>query len=364
MTTAIGPAPDGGGLELSIECTASPSARFGAVHTVTIHPDWNVTTPHDLEAERVAVVFGGWSSCLDFADGVASAYRRLLGVMAREVPLERDAGGRWLTSEAPGCCPQPRGFDSLDGAVVHEASVPHLAKAFGTTHWQVEQIRSAARSIWSKMSDPALVVGGADGYQALWDRGIHPARVQRIAERMPASARPLTVKLYASVEYRDIDIDWLADVVAVYPTPEFADWCVWHAAVRDLIPPAEVAALRGLGLAARDAMIALEGGLDAETISSIAGAAEASAPTIARWRGAWAAVGCAPSGEHYRLLADHRALHVRPQPTEVDDVCAAVAGSVDRTEVAVMLAIEPHRERVIAALRRGVRSAADPRLLT
>ena len=58
----IAPGPDGAPLTLEIECRTSPRARKGALHEVTIEPDWAVSTPHDIAAERVAAAFGGYTS--------------------------------------------------------------------------------------------------------------------------------------------------------------------------------------------------------------------------------------------------------------------------------------------------------------
>ena len=77
----IVPAPLGRELDLTIECTSDPYERFGTQHRVIIHPDWTVETPHDLEAERIARSFGGWSTCLAFVERVVPAYRGALEMM-------------------------------------------------------------------------------------------------------------------------------------------------------------------------------------------------------------------------------------------------------------------------------------------
>ena len=64
-----------------IECSSDPSERRGVTHRVIIHPDWTVDVPHDIEAERVARSFGGWSTCLELVERVIPAYRRALDLM-------------------------------------------------------------------------------------------------------------------------------------------------------------------------------------------------------------------------------------------------------------------------------------------
>lgn len=58
------PAPGGGAVTIVVPCSTSPDFSSATTHEVTIGPTWSLTTPHDLEAERVAVAFGGYSSCV------------------------------------------------------------------------------------------------------------------------------------------------------------------------------------------------------------------------------------------------------------------------------------------------------------
>lgn len=79
--TTIGPGPGGGPLTLMLECRLSPTAVTGERHPVTIHADWRVETPHDLEAERVAAAFGGYTSCLELVDRTLPAFRTSLRML-------------------------------------------------------------------------------------------------------------------------------------------------------------------------------------------------------------------------------------------------------------------------------------------
>lgn len=362
MTSALGPAPGGKPLVLAIECTAAPADQFGLLHTVTVQSDWSITVPHDLEAERVAALFGSWSSCERFASAAVPAYRRMLQVMARSAELERTRAGLWETSRAPGCCTPPQTFGSRFEALVHEISPSHLAAAFGTTARAVAVVAAAGRGAWSRAVDPSLVERGEAGYRELWDRGVHPERVAELAAALPAALRPLPVGMCADAERRDIDIVWLAGVAAVFPTAEFTSWCVSSADIPTRVTAAEVSELRTIGLSARDAMTALEGGVAAAVIAEAAHAAGAGAASLARWLAAWARIGCTPTGAHYRMLADRRLLHARPLAADVDAFLASADGAVDRTEAAVMLALEPSPQRVLAAIRRGARTATELRM--
>ncbi|WP_454129543.1 hypothetical protein [Microbacterium aurum] len=292
-------------------------------HTVHVHSDWTVAVPHDLEAERVAALFGGWSSCERFASAAVPAYRRLLEVMAGVAGLARTPGGAWATSRAPGCCTPPQAFGSRFEALRHETSPAHLAAAFGTDARAVQSVAAAGREAWSRGADSSLVEGGEAGYRELWDRGVHPDRVARLAQALPAGVIPLPVEAYAESVRRDVDAVWLAAVAAVSPTAEFASWCVSSTGGSARIAVVEVSALRDLGLLARDAMTAMEGGVAAAAIAEAVRVSGAGAASLARWLGAWARVGCAPTWAHYRLLADRRRLHARPLAADVDTLVAA-----------------------------------------
>ena len=67
-TPRSGPEPGGAPLEVVVRCRTSPTAEDARTHPVTIHPDWSVTTPHDLDAERVGMALGGYCSCVELVD--------------------------------------------------------------------------------------------------------------------------------------------------------------------------------------------------------------------------------------------------------------------------------------------------------
>ena len=60
------PTPDGSPLLASIRCWTSRAPKAPhRTHAVTIDATWQVTVPHDLESERLAVALGGYLSCLE-----------------------------------------------------------------------------------------------------------------------------------------------------------------------------------------------------------------------------------------------------------------------------------------------------------
>lgn len=88
----LAPRPDGGPLTIVVECRTSPRARTGALHEVAIQPDWTLSTPHDVEAERVAAAFGGYTSCLTLIDETIPRTTGAAGAAARAVSMSTRAG--------------------------------------------------------------------------------------------------------------------------------------------------------------------------------------------------------------------------------------------------------------------------------
>lgn len=153
MPTEIGPTPDGGVLTFHIECRPSPTASRGPRHAVTIHPDWEVETPHDLEAERVAVAFGGYTSCLKLIEKSIPAFRMVLPILVRRelAPIQRDAHGDWhLSSDAQvaKCC-RGRRFLSAAAAARHVRGAAHISRAFDAPQWQVASLLRATTQAWN-----------------------------------------------------------------------------------------------------------------------------------------------------------------------------------------------------------------------
>ena len=57
-------------------------------HDIVIHEDWTVTTPHDLEADRVAAAFGGnRHTCMDLKDDLFAA-ELAFGAVTRSAPRQ------------------------------------------------------------------------------------------------------------------------------------------------------------------------------------------------------------------------------------------------------------------------------------
>ncbi|MDL9978638.1 hypothetical protein [Microbacterium candidum] len=368
----LGPAPAGQLLTVNVECTGSPVDRFGVLHPVTIRPDWTVHTVHDLDAERVGVLFGGWCSCLHFVERIVPAFREGLQLMAAPRGLPRD-GDVWDNFPSQGC-PQSKHFHhDLEAAVRHELSAAHVSGQYGADGWadrqvaavaeaQFRAVMSAAAAVWANAADPDLVTGGRDGYLELWAAGMLPTQVAEIAAAFPDQALSFSTAFFRRIHFHGIDIDWLQAVVTAYPTG-LAEWAAQLDRGSLRVDPRELRRMRDLGLTGHDAIGLIEAGVPLAAVTELAVLPNVSGSTAARWLTLWYKIGVHPGPDHYQVLAAHQALHDRPSHSTLDMLCNSLDSVAtplpDRTEVAVMLALTGDPERVSQAVRRGVRRAVD-----
>ncbi len=336
---AATPVPGGGDLEIVVECTSDPDERFGTVHPVVLHADWTLDTPHDLAAERVARAFGGWSSCLLFAERVVPAYRRALEAMmdpgpAHATDMAMPAAGAWTVSPE-------RDLTS--------------------------RLFARAGRAWAASGDPRQVEGGESGFFELWGHGVLPGRVDELARALPRSIWPLPPGFYLRACVGAFDIDWLVAVVECFPEREFAEWAVASGSGKYLPPLDDIRRMSALGLSARDAVGVLERRVPVARLVDVANLPGVGGPTAARWLTLWARLGLTPTSAHYRLLAERRLLLHRPAAWTLDAAARAVSGFCpeppDRTEIAVMLALAADVGVLEDAVRRGIRTSTDPRFL-
>lgn len=204
----ITPGPGGGGLTVAVECGARPPGGSADTHLATVHPDWTVTTPHDLEAERIAQALGGWSGCLHFVDAIVPALRHALTLMHDPALLDRDADGNWLNT--PTRCRHGRHrHRSLRDAMRHEISPVHLHGPFGATPWWIPgrggvawphfcRLIWVARDAWAASADPPQ---GLSDAATFWRAGLLPSQVQRAAAVAPDLSFPPPPELIIDIHY-------------------------------------------------------------------------------------------------------------------------------------------------------------------
>lgn len=361
-----GPAPGDRALHAMVECRTSRSPIHGEPHAVIIRPDWSVQLPHDLDAERVAVAFGGYTSCLELVDVAVPALRRAIERLTRQesLPIRRDKRGDWRILPAqqfPDCCGRVA-FPSIEAAAKHLHGAGHLARQHSAPEWQLTALLSAAERAWAWDEAPRAGAQGArrlvreeGGVADLWRAGIRPDQLPGIAAAVPAVTEPLPVSFYLGMVYAGADPEWMSEVTAHRPDGDTAAWlaCVDSpAAGRD-------AALWGawldLGVHRDGVRVAVEHGLDPGRAREVASATGRNVGIVARDIVRWALAGCEPTAEHFALLARHGLEYSYPTAGGVDRLVAeaerrGLGHGVSRTDLAVMLMVHGTQPAVLATL--------------
>lgn len=386
------PGPAGQGLAVTIECTNSPTERFGIQHRVRIASDWSVNLEaHDVESERIARKIGAsWCSCLFFLESVVPAYRETLAVVA-DPEQTAEYCANWRSMERLGehricwwCdlgrdCQADFECTAIAERMRHAMSAEGLASHCSSFEWpgldlnvaardQSAALLAAAGRAWSRWGDPDQVEGGEDGFHELWWHGVLPSHVDAIARSMPKEAWPLSTDIYWNAHFGMVDPQWLSSVVACYPEREFVEWAVAQGDRWSRIDPADVWRMYELRVSARDAMGALDAQVPVGTLADVSLRGDISAATAARWLTAWSQLGIMPTSQHFRVLEANRALGNVPSAWRITATIdtlriQGVREMPSRLDLAVMLAIAGDIPLVVDAVTRGVREATDLRFL-
>ncbi len=370
------PSPDGGALSFTVSCASVPGPR--GRHPVVVAPDWTVTVPHDLDAERVAVAFGGRSRCLELVERGIPALRAALPLLTRQVlaPLNRLASDDWAlhrSDAVPDCCPAR--FRSAEDAATHLRGTRHLARASGSAPRDVHELLTTFAGAWMEWEGapppwPGVrrLVREEDGVAELWQAGIHPRLLPGLAASAVGVDEPLPVSYYLGLAYGAVDREWLATVVQRRPDADTAAWLATLPGHESTGPAHEWAAWLGYGIPRLEVRHAVATGMPAATVPLAVATTDWPAPMAARNVLAWALAGCRPTPEHYGMLARRGHDHARPSRGTIDAAVLDVADALrakggtppapDRTEVAVMLELLGSRPALLAAVRRGLLTAA------
>ena len=370
-----GPGPDGA-LEVVVRCRTSPTGVDDRTHPVTIHPDWSVTTPHDIEAERVGMALGGYCSCVELVDVTVPALRSVLGLLTHPV-----AGGilpapsRTWTVERPHACCRSRRYPSIVRAARHLRTPTHLAAVVRAqrraplSRTQFEQVLAGAELSWGSFQHapphPAReLVREEGGLDDLWVCGIPPEEVERLAALAAGVTEPLPVAYYLAWAYGTVDGRWLSEAVARCPDPDTATWLAWRESPQSRAPASEWGGWLGLGVPRRAVLALVDLGVPVQRVPALATTLALPRGTVARELGTWALVGCTPTLRHFIVLRDRGIAAADPSARAVDLLCAEVGAvlgvgpaAVDRTDVAVLLEALGTRRAVLDVVRRGVRRA-------
>lgn len=344
----VTPGPPGLDLALTIECTSGPQQRVGTTHRVVVRSDWSVDAAHSFEAERAARSMGGWCSCLYFAETVVPAY----GAALRIISGSASASVRGTLSAAgvAALC-TGRGW-TVDNP---DAAAELLAAA----------LLNAAGSRWARWGDPRYVDDAEGSYGALWELGVPPVEVEKLARQLPASSWPLPTAFYEAAYLGRVDDGWLLGAINCYPTREFISWATNQEGERPRIPVESLWRMFDLGLSAEEAISVVEAGVPMDLLSTVASRDGVGAVTAAMWLCLWWPLGVRPGPAHYDALDAEQVLAQPPPSWKLAWTAQSLgrfgAGAPSRTELAVMLALTPDLALIEGAIACGIRSATDIR---
>lgn len=390
ILTHAADAPWDGDLEFSIECRPDRAAKPGRQHPIVIHQDWSVSTPHDLEAERIAVAFGGYCSCIELVDRTIPALRASTPLLTRAVRPALGTDAKFTTWRLPqgalidGCCrfgvSAGVAFRSARTASEHLRSAEHLSRQHGgLPEWQTRAVAQAIEAACTpdldELSAIARRIREDGGVTELWQAGVHPDELPRSVEAAACVREPLPVSYFLAMTYGSVAPEWLAEVLAAYPSADVASWLAWQAWQKPELARLDAGNWRrwlGYGLSRHEVLIALEKALSGDTAAAVAAASGWSEPASARALVAWAIRDCWPSPEQFGELARRGLDPVPPSQGALDGLSSDVErlslsprDELNRTELGLLLVAIGTRQGVIVALADGVRRLAefaDPRL--
>lgn len=376
LVADLAPTPDGGALVVEVECQTSVRARRGKRHPVTIEPDWSVSTPHDLDAERIAVAFGGYTSCLSLVDTTIPAFRESLALLTRRTRprLLPGRGGSWRLPEdleVSRCCVDAT-FRTPAKVLRHLRSIDHLVGAFEAPAWQLRQVYSAAEQVWGSWEGRSRVgpevsslVREPAGVSDLWHAGIRPDEIIEMAATADMVDEALPVAFYLAMAYGEADPDWFRRALRHRPDPDVAAWLAGLSRREQIGDGDTWGRWLALGLPRNDVRTLVREGTDPDRVEELARATGWREGLIARNLAAWAALECRPGIAEFEVLA-------RLQVTGVPVSAAVIDGLIDeigslvhdslwapvalsRTEIGVMYAVLGNRVAVLNAVNAGVR---------
>jgi hypothetical protein len=360
--------PWSGDLVFRVECRNEAGCLSKNRHEIVIHDDWSVSTPHDLDAERVAAAFGGYCSCVELVDHTLPLmYESLARVARRAQPvLRRGKLLEWRvpTRELVACC-TGRGYTSIQAIAEHMRSPMHLAKLLDLPLWQVNVIvRSVSKACQPDLgpeSPSARFVREQDGLKDLWQSGIHPETIPSLASCVSVIDEPLPVSYFEGAVYSGHHAEWVNDVLRYRQDPDTAAWLVWQEPPDLLADAAELGRWLGYGVSRSEFLVAVRETIPSNLVVNVANATSWSAQTAARAIIAWVWAGCLPTSQHFAEIARRGVDYSKPGREAIDLAMEEVRGvdaSIDRTELGVMLAILGNRPELVAAVRRGARNVA------
>jgi hypothetical protein len=362
----LAPSPSGA-LELAVGCRTTRTGPSTHRHPITIDTDWSVTTPHDLELERIAIAMGGYLSCIDLVDHVMPAIREFLQRNARRVAprLIRNDGGRWVVpGPALACGCNDFGFADVAEAADHWRSAAHVASERGVSTRLLDHLARGALAAHDTIfalppleSEIKSAVRERRGIEYLWDAGLHPQMIRAIRAAVWPDGPPLPVWFYLGAMSRRPNLEWIASTLRGVPDEDIAVWLCWTDADLDRAHPAARTGWLQAGVP-RVAIAALADGaytpVEVARLSHTTGRSiQAAAIALAAWHRA----GCHPSPEDLAML-DEVGMDrwYEPSAAAVDWLCRCMPrrDSPTRTQVGLVLAVCGTRAGAMKALGQGI----------
>lgn len=351
----LAPTPDGQPLEIRVRCSVDRSHRKSYTHPVTIHPDWTVTTPHDLEVERIGVAMGGYLSCIDLVDNCVPAARLyLIRQLRLETPqLSLGKSGRWLVAErVDTCCAGSPSYRSPMDAAEHLRSPRHCAARHRSRPRVVAQIGEALLQAHGGRDPMPLpprsgrLVGTCVDRQVdlrtLWDAGVPLDVVEQIHQRA-SDGRVLPVSFYFGVLTNRPDLTWVRETAAEAPERELHDWLAWTVSARDRDQPGLRGEWLALGVSRRDIGELQHAGYEPSDVARLAALLDASGTQAAAVLAGWVRADCRPDtaelGRVYGLSAQQSRVPSAASIERLRDLLSSEGIAADRLEAGYALLI-------------------------
>ena len=374
----LAPTPGGEALVIEVECRTSPRASRGKRHPVTIASDWSVTTPHDIDAERVAIAFGAYTSCVALVDETVPAFRESLALLTRRTrPRLRRGQASWRLpedAEVARCCIGVT-FPNPAKALRHLRSLDHLVGASEAPAWQLRQVFSQVEQAWvSGEGRPHVgpevtsLVREAGGVTDLWHCGVHPDEISAMAAVADVVDEPLPVSFYLAMAFGEADPDWLRQALRHRPDPDVAAWLAGLDRLAQVGDGDTWGRWLAHGLPRNAVRSLVRAGVDPALVDDVARATGWRPERAARNLAAWTELDCRPGVAEFAALARHQVSDVRVSSDLIDELIDEMGSLVkdsvwspvalSRTEVAVMLAVLGNRVAVLNAVHAGVRGVA------
>lgn len=225
FTVRIGPDVTlSGPLRIEIPCRTSTSGPPGR-HPATINTDWSVDTGHDLDAERIARVLGGSTSCLGIAERAAAGLHLIAQFHARRRIANASysqATESWaLTLPGHGRIPTTTGIAQLTRDPSLFSTMLDLDH--GAFRALAATVATAVTAGPRPLPGADRLVCGRDPLETLWYAGIHPGFVHAAhAALRPVDGRPFSAELYVALAYHRPRLDYVRNVLLATDQP--SDW--------------------------------------------------------------------------------------------------------------------------------------------